>query len=322
MRRRDLLTGLAAALAVGCTPERPALRGHGGSAAPSPIVRTPGSRGIAALLPAQHSVDGAGVSLTRHTAGAPLPRIDPFVLLDEIHSTNPSDYEAGFPSHPHRGFETVSMMLDGCFRHRDSRGGGGLVVPGGAQWMTAGSGIVHSEMPEQDPVHGTELWGFQVWVNLPRAEKWVAPGYEEIVPARVPEVALDRGGSVRVVAGELLGARGPVAPRTTDPVLATLRLAAGDEVELRIPREHTALVLAAEGSPRLGTSGDAIPEGALALLEPTGDRVRLRADAPAQVVLLAGAPIREPVVQRGPFVMNDMSEIEQAFADYRAGRLG
>jgi redox-sensitive bicupin YhaK (pirin superfamily) len=242
-------------------------------------------------------------------------------LLDEIHSANPSEYERGFPSHPHRGFETVSFMLEGRFRHRDSRGGGGVVVPGGAQWMTAGSGIVHSEMPETDAA-STELWGFQLWVNLPRAEKWRAPGYEEIAPGRVAEVPLDRGGVLRVTAGELLGARGPVAPRTTQPILATLRMAAGDDVELRIPRDHSAFVLAAEGSPTIGPRGEAIPESALAQLTERGELVRIRSDHPAQLLVLAGAPIREPIAHGGPFVMNTQEEIEQAFADYRAGRLG
>jgi hypothetical protein len=159
-------------------------------------------------------------------------------------------------------------------------------------------------------------------VNLPRADKWTAPGYQELGAERMGEVALDRGGALRVIAGELLGARGPVAPRATEPVLATLRLGAGDDVELRLPREHSAFVLAAEGSPRIGPRSEAIPEGALAQLTSTGELLRIRADQPAQLLVLAGAPIREPIAHGGPFVMNTQEEIEQAFADYRAGRLG
>lgn len=313
--RRSLLHGAAATLAlgaVGCASETAHFRGSG------PRALT--SRGVERLIGAHRSVDGAGVSLTRHLQEAALETLDPFVLLDEIHSSNPADYERGFPSHPHRGFETVSIMLEGRFRHRDSHGGGGVVVPGGAQWMTAGSGIVHSEMPETAGA-SSELWGFQLWVNLPRADKWTAPGYQELGPERMGEVPLERGGLLRVIAGELLGARGPVAPRATEPVLATLRLAAGEDVELRLPREHAAFVLAAEGSPAIGPREESIPEGALAMLG-RGDLLRIRATGPAQVLVLAGAPIREPIAHGGPFVMNTQEEIEQAFADYRAGRLG
>lgn len=329
MKRRSLLTGAAGAIAlgtIGCAPESARLRAVPASGTGHAI----GSRGIAGLLDARHSIDGAGVSLTRHTATAALEALDPFVLLDEIHSSRPAEYERGFPSHPHRGFETVSIMLNGRFRHRDSHGGGGLVVPGGAQWMTAGAGIVHSEMPENDPAplgglpdgSAALVWGFQLWVNLPRAEKWQAAAYEEITPDRVPEVALDAGGAMRVIAGELLGARGPVATRTTQPVLATLRMAAGEDVELAIPRDHAAFVLAAEGSPRVGSREEIVPEGALAQLEARGERVRIRSERPSQLLFLAGAPIREPIAHGGPFVMTTQEEIEQAFADYRAGRLG
>ncbi len=320
MKRRSVLTGAAGALALGalgCAPESARLRAIPASGSGHAL----GSRGIAGLIDARHSVDGAGVSLTRHTATAALEALDPFVLLDEIHSSRPADYERGFPSHPHRGFETVSIMLNGRFRHRDSHGGGGLVVPGGAQWMTAGAGIVHSEMPENDP-GSTEVFGFQLWVNLPRAEKWQPAAYEEITPDRVPEVALDAGGAMRVIAGELLGARGPVATRTTQPVLATLRMAAGEDVELAIPRDHAAFLLAAEGSPRIGSREEIVPEGALAQLEARGERVRIRSERPSQLLFLAGAPIREPIAHGGPFVMTTQEEIEQAFADYRAGRLG
>lgn len=312
--RREFLVGATAATALACAPS-PAFRARGGPSLTS--------RGIADVLSGQASRDGAGVSLTRHFGHALLERLDPFVLLDEIHSSVPADYERGFPSHPHRGFETVSVMLDGRMRHRDSRGNSGLITGGGAQWMTAGSGIVHSEMPEQDPALGTELWGFQLWVNLPRVEKMRAPEYQDLGPERLAEVELDRGGRLRVIAGELLGARGPVAERPTEPVLATLAMNRGDEVELHIPRDHTALVLVAEGEAELGARRDRLGEGALAILDARGELVRISArERSAQLLFIAGAPIREPIVHVGPFVMSTQAEIEDAFADYRAGTLG
>jgi quercetin 2,3-dioxygenase len=312
--RRHFLSGATAALAIGCAPT-PAFRARGGPSL--------SSRGIVDVLPGQASRDGAGVSLTRHFGHARLTQLDPFVLLDEIHSSVPADYERGFPSHPHRGFETVSVMLDGRMRHRDSRGNDGLITGGGVQWMTAGSGIVHSEMPEQDPAIGTELWGFQLWVNLPRAEKMRAPEYQDLGPERLAEVELDRGGRLRVIAGELLGARGPVAARPTEPVLATLAMTRGEDIELRVPRDHTALVLVAEGEADVGPRRERLGEGSLAILEPRGELVRISTpERASQLLFVAGAPIREPIVHAGPFVMNTQAEIDEAFADYRAGRLG
>jgi redox-sensitive bicupin YhaK (pirin superfamily) len=313
LRRRELLVGAAAATALACAPS-PAFRARGGPSL--------ASRGVAEVLAGQASRDGAGVSLIRHTARALVERLDPFVLLDEIHSSVPSDYERGFPSHPHRGFETVSVMLDGRMRHRDSRGNSGLITGGGVQWMTAGSGIVHSEMPEQDPL-GTELWGFQLWVNLPRAEKMRTPEYQDLGPERLAEVELDRGGRLRVIAGELLGARGPVAERPTEPVLATLAMNRGDDVELRLPRDHNTLVLVADGEAEIGPRRDRLGEGSLAILDARGELLRITArERAAQLLVIAGAPIREPIVHVGPFVMSTQAEIEDAFADYRAGTLG
>ena len=312
--RREFLMGAAATTTLACAPG-PSLRGREGPSL--------GSRRVSEILSGQASHDGASVSLTRHFGQARLAQLDPFVLLDEIHSSVPADYQRGFPSHPHRGFETVSVMLDGRMRHRDSRGNSGLITGGGAQWMTAGSGIVHSEMPEQDPALGTELWGFQLWVNLPRAEKMRAPEYQDLGPERLAEVELDRGGRLRVIAGELLGARGPVAARPTEPVLATLTMNRGDDVELRVPRGHTAIVLAAEGTVTIGPRHEALAEGALAILEERGELIRITAaERSAHVLVMAGAPIREPIVHVGPFVMNTEAEIEDAFADYRAGTLG
>ena len=304
---------LVGASALGCSAER-AIR--------SRPVRTAISRSIERLVPGRPGVDGAGVSLLKHLGHAGLRNLDPFVMLDEIHSDDPSRYEAGFPSHPHRGFETVSILLEGAFRHRDSRGNSGLITGGGAQWMTAGSGIVHSEMPEP-PAGSTEVWGFQLWVLLPAAERMRAPEYQDIAPARIAEVELDRGGRARVIAGEALGVRGPVSARATQPLLVTLHLQPGDDVELSVGREHTAFAVVGEGAAAIGDRGDRLEAGGLAVLSGGGDRVRLRADdREAHVLVVAGQPLHEPFVQRGPFVMGTEREIEEAFADYRAGRLG
>jgi redox-sensitive bicupin YhaK (pirin superfamily) len=321
-RRQVVLGGLLglASVSVGCTPSGPRRARREGARAER--VRSPGAREVDRIVRGLPSRDGAGVSLTRLLGQPTLPHLDPFILLDEIHSSNPREYEAGFPTHPHRGFETVSIMLDGQMRHRDSRGNSGLITGGGSQWMTAGSGILHSEMPERSPGDSTELWGFQLWVNLPEAERWRAPEYQDLVPARLAEVGLDRGGRLRVISGEALGARGPVAPRATEPLLLTLALERGDEVELDVARGHAAMVVVAEGTAEIGERRDAVPESSL-VVTTDGERLRLGAsEGPAQLVVIAGRPLQEPFVHRGPFVMGTMGDIEQAYEDYRAGRLG
>jgi redox-sensitive bicupin YhaK (pirin superfamily) len=309
--RRKLVLGGAASLALACTPA-PSVRAR--RAAPA--------REVEQVVVGRRSVDGAGVSLLRLLGTPALPHLDPFVLLDELHSRDPREYEAGFPTHPHRGFETVTIMLEGRMRHRDSRGNAGLIEGGGGQWMTAGSGILHSEMPERPASASTELWGFQLWVNLPEAERWRTPEYQDLTPDRLAEVALDRGGRLRVLAGEALGARGPVAPRATEPLLATVALAAGEDLELTLPRAHAAMVVVAEGTAAIGGRRQRVAEDSL-VVTGEGSRLRLGApEGPAQLVVIAGRPLREPFVHRGPFVMGTMEDIEEAFADHRAGRLG
>jgi redox-sensitive bicupin YhaK (pirin superfamily) len=269
--------------------------------------------------------DGAGVKLTRIVGQPALRHLDPFVLLDQIHSSDPDAYVRGFPDHPHRGFETVTVMLDGRMRHRDSRGNRGLITGGGAQWMTAGRGIVHSEMPEQET---GVLHGFQLWVNLPARDKMCSQAYQDLKPAELAEATLSSGGSrVRVIAGSANGlagpVHGPVRERPTEPTLLTLALADATPFELEVPSGHNVFAFVYEGRVVVGPEGAATPveEGALAVLGP-GNRVRVRADETASGVLLAaGRPLGEPIVQRGPFVMNTEQEIAQAFADYRAGVL-
>jgi redox-sensitive bicupin YhaK (pirin superfamily) len=278
-------------------------------------------RRVEATLAGMPTSDGAGVRLTRIIGQPALRNLDPFILLDRFHSDDPDAYIAGFPDHPHRGFETVTVMLAGRMRHRDSRGNAGLITGGGAQWMTAGRGIVHSEMPEQE--RGL-MSGFQLWVNLPAREKLCPQVYQDLGPARITEERLGQSGSrVRVIAGNVDGAHGPVRDRPTNPLLFTASLEDDRPFELGLPAAHTAFVFVASGEVLIGAEnqGTAVAERSIALLG-EGDRLRLRAtNRRSEVLIAAGRPLREPIVQRGPFVMNTEAEIQQAFADYRAGIL-
>lgn len=286
------------------------------------------------------TADGAGVKLVR-LIGSPTQRpVDPFLMLDAFGTDQPQDYIGGFPPHPHRGFETVTYMLAGRMRHRDNHGGEGLLVPGSVQWMTAGRGIVHSEMPEQ--IEG-EMRGFQLWVNLPARDKMQAPRYQDIPPERLPVVELDAGGAVlasrsgdvapmlthpdavaavKIIAGHFAGAEGPVQAAATRPLFLDIRLAAGTRLSVPVPASHNAFVHVIEGAVVLpGASASMpLPRGALGVLG-EGAHVELRsADAPTRCILIAGQPIGEPVAWHGPFVMNTAAEIREAIADYQAGR--
>ncbi|MBK7400979.1 MAG: pirin family protein [Myxococcales bacterium] len=285
-----------------------------GMATPAAVSVTP--RRVLTTLAGMATSDGAGVKLTRVIGQPALKNLDPFILLDRLFSDDPSGYVAGFPDHPHRGFETVSIMLDGKIRHKDSRGNQGLITGGGAQWMTAGRGIVHSEMPEQDK---GLLSGFQLWVNLPANEKMCPQFYQDLGPEKLAHAALGSGGAVRVISGTINGLAGPVRMRPTDPMLATLALADDKPFEIEVPEGHTAFAFVHAGSVAIGDT--VVPDNTLAILSP-GNRVRFSArTAPAGVLFAAGRPLREPIVQRGPFVMNTEAEIQKAFADYRAGIL-
>jgi redox-sensitive bicupin YhaK (pirin superfamily) len=300
--RRQLLLG-AAALGAGCA---------------APLVRASEARRVTRLQPGMPAVDGAGVHLQRILGQPALRHLDPFVLLDRIHSSNPSDYEAGFPDHPHRGFETVTVMLDGHMLHRDSRGNHGDIGGGGAQWMTAGRGIVHSEMPRQ--AVGL-LSGFQLWINLPAREKLRAPEYQDLQAEALAHGALSATGSrLTVIAGEIDGLRGPVHARPTEPLLATALFEDDRPLQVSLARGHAAFVYCFEGAVAIGEA--TVAAGTLALLSP-GDRLTLRAPAQRSGVLIAaGRPLGEPIVQSGPFVMNTDEEIRRAWADYRNGTLG
>ena len=260
--------------------------------------------------------DGAGVKLTRVIGQRALEMLDPFLMLDEFGSEAATDYVAGFPSHPHRGFETVTYMLDGRMRHRDNAGNEGLLESGSVQWMTAGRGIVHSEMPEQD--HGL-MRGFQLWVNLPAKDKMSAPRYQDIAPSMIPSVEPATGVRVRVVAGELLGAQGPVSGVATEPVYLDIALEPGAQVQVPIPATHNAFAYVFEGE-GVQIGNEALERSELGVLSP-GDSVSLMAgDKPARVLVVAGKPLNEPVAKYGPFVMNTPEQIVQAMQDYQAGR--
>jgi len=278
-------------------------------------------RRIERFVTGQPTQDGAGVKLTRVIDGSERIDMDPFLLLDEFRSDQAGDYIAGFPNHPHRGFETVTYMLAGRMRHRDSAGNSGLLVPGSVQWMTAGRGLVHSEMPEQED---GLMWGFQLWVNLPARDKMTAPRYQDIPATRIPELVLGAGANARVLAGRLRDTIGPVETGATAATYVDIHLAAGVacEEELGAPQD-TAFVYVYDGQLEVGAIGaaTALPRGSLGVLG-AGDSVRLAAGhAAAKCIVVAGRPLREPVARYGPFVMNTRAEIEQAFADYQAGRL-
>ena len=282
-------------------------------------LRARRQRSIRQVVPAFPTQDGAGVRLLRSLGSRSLPELDPFLMLDEIRSEDPRDWIAGFPAHPHRGFETVTYMLEGAMEHTDSAGNRGLLEAGSVQWMTAGRGIVHSEMPLR---RDGRLWGFQLWINLPAAHKMMEPRYQDIPASLVPETSLPGGGRARVLAGQAFGAQGPVAGIVTQPLFLDITLPPGTEVVLPVPREHSAFAYVVEGYGFFGTDTMRVPRSTLVSLH-QGDRVRVGSagEEDLRFLLLAAQPIREPVVRYGPFVMNTAEEIEQAVSDYRAGTL-
>jgi redox-sensitive bicupin YhaK (pirin superfamily) len=312
-QRRDVLRALAAGVPAGalaaCRIDDPR-RLHPGAAGP------PHPREVTNLVDAQPTVEGAGVRLRRSLGSRALPLLDPFLMLDEIHSDRPDDYLPGFPSHPHRGFETVTYVLEGAMEHRDSLGNHGHLGPGSAQWMTAGHGIVHSEMPQQD--RGL-MWGFQLWVNLPAANKMIRPRYQDIAPSRIVETTVGDA-SVRLVAGTIGKERGPVEGIVTAPEMLDVDLPARGSLRHPLPPTHTAFVYVIRGTAQIGGARTAVGEGQLAVLGP-GDDLALRSERGARMLCLAGRPIGEPVARYGPFVMNSDEELRQAVDDYRAGRL-
>jgi redox-sensitive bicupin YhaK (pirin superfamily) len=273
-------------------------------------------RRVVAVIRGIPTSDGAGVKLTRVIGQRALPDLDPFLMLDEFGSEKGADYIGGFPDHPHRGFETVTYMLDGRMRHGDNKGHSGLLVSGSVQWMTAGRGLVHSEMPEQED---GLMRGFQLWINLPAKDKMCEPRYQEYAPEKIPVAKPSAGVSVKVIAGEVAGVKGPIGGVATDPTYLDIALEKGASFSHRLPKEYNAFAYVFEGSAMIGIKE--MEKSQLAVLS-QGEVFTVTADAePARLILVAGKPLREPVVKYGPFVMNTPEEIHQAIADYQAGRL-
>ena len=310
-RRRLLASGLA-------LPALAALHACRSESAPrEPAVAPRRPREVGTRIDAQPTIEGAGVHLSRSLGSSALPLLDPFLMLDEFHSDRPEDYVKGFPSHPHRGFETVTYMIEGAMEHRDSLGNHGRLGPGSTQWMTAGRGIIHSEMPQQE--RGL-MWGFQLWVNLPSSRKMTAPRYQDLAPERIVELATADGATVRLVAGESNGQRGPVEGIVTAPQMLDVSLPSGVRFEQPVPTTHNAFAYVFEGALLVGDRRVRVERGQLAVLS-GGDFVRVVGDPTARFLLLSGQPIGEPVKRYGPFVMNTEQELQQAVDDYRTGRL-
>ncbi|MGQ5523753.1 pirin family protein [Chitinimonas sp. PSY-7] len=281
--------------------------------------RTP--REIERLVNGMLTSDGAGVKLLRVLTQDLQQRLDPFLMLDYFHSDKPDDYLAGFPDHPHRGFETVTYMLAGRMRHRDSAGNEGLLGPGGVQWMTTGRGLVHSELPEQE--EGL-MQGFQLWVNLPGKNKMVAPSYRDIPATGIPSITTDTGVTVRVIAGEVDGVKGAVQKPDTEPLYLDVHLPAGTVFEQALPHDFNSFVYVYEGVALVGQNMQVVNTKQMGILEnrPDADRVRISAGSSAvRLLLIAGKPLRESIAQWGPFVMNTREEVMRAVEDFHAGRI-
>ena len=282
------------------------------------------SRVVQRVVKGMPTSDGAGVKLRRVIGQPQLPDLDPFLMLDEFGTDRAEDYIAGFPDHPHRGFETVTYMLDGRMRHRDNHGNEGVLVPGSVQWMTAGRGLVHSEMPEQQE---GRMRGFQLWLNLPAREKMTAPKYQEFGPERIPVATPARGVSVKVIAGQVDGISGPISQPATDPTYLDVALEPGAKFTQALPADYAAFLYVFEGGLQVGAAPESsvlrthelgvLGEGGEIHLEGltagTGSKV-------TRAILVAGRPLREPVAKYGPFVMNTRAELQQAFEDFQRGR--
>ena len=276
------------------------------------------SRNIERQVAGKPTSDGAGVKLTRVLTQPLQRRLDPFLMLDAFGSDNPDDYIAGFPDHPHRGFETVTYMISGRMQHRDSAGHEGLLENGGVQWMTAGRGVIHSEIPQQE---AGVMEGFQLWLNLPASDKMGEPWYRDFAAADLPRFVTDGGVAVTVIAGESHGVSGAVTREATAPLYLDLHLPAGTRFEQPLPAGHNAFVYVYRGEVRI--AGETLPTQRMGILtnEAEADGVVIEADGDARALLIAGRPLNESIAQYGPFVMNTDQEIYQALNDFRDGRL-
>jgi redox-sensitive bicupin YhaK (pirin superfamily) len=274
-------------------------------------------RSVERLIAGQPTSDGAGVALTRVLTQPLQRRLDPFLMLDAFGTDNPQDYIGGFPDHPHRGFETVTYMIAGRMRHRDSAGHEGLLQNGGVQWMTAGRGVIHSELPEQED---GRMEGFQLWLNLAAKDKLRAPWYRDIQSADIPEFTTADGVKVRAIAGRSHGVEAAMQRDVTEPLYLDLELPAGASFTQSLPSSHNAFVYVYRGGIGIGDVDVPLQRMAILRNEPDSDGVVLRARAASRVLLIAGKPLGEPIAQHGPFVMNTNEEIFQAVRDYQSGK--
>jgi redox-sensitive bicupin YhaK (pirin superfamily) len=282
----------------------------------APVLRP---RGVERLVVGQPTMDGAGVKLTRVLTQSLQRRLDPFLLLDNFDSDRADDYVAGFPEHPHRGFETVTYMINGRMRHRDSAGHEGRVGPGGVQWMTAGRGLIHSEIPEQQ---AGLMEGFQLWLNLPASDKLRAPWYRDIQATELPGFTTEAGAEVVLIAGESHGLQGAVTRPVTEPLILDLHLSPGGHFAQALAADRNAFVYVYRGE--LKIAGNGVPLKQMAILDNPADSDGVLVEsgkAETRALLIAGRPLNEPIVQHGPFVMNTRQEIYQAVLDFQAGRL-
>jgi len=279
-------------------------------------------RQLQQLIPGMGTSDGAGVRIKRTLGQSQQARFDPFLMLDEFNSESADDYIGGFPSHPHRGFETVTYMLDGHMLHEDHMGNRGDLKSGDVQWMTAGRGVIHSEMPQQDQ---GRMRGFQMWLNLPAAEKMKPAAYRDIPAKDIPVKTLSNGGTIKVIAGSVSAdgetVDGPIQGLSTEPRYWDLELPAGERFEQAIPKGLNAFVYVFEGAMSIGEPARSLSEGNAGLLSDGEQLSMTGGEQGGRALIMAGRPLREPIAQYGPFVMNTPEEIEDAINDYRAGRL-
>jgi len=277
------------------------------------------SRTLEQVVTGIETSDGAGVKLTRVLTQNLQRRLDPFLMLDNFRSNDPDEYIAGFPDHPHRGFETVTYLIAGRMRHRDNAGHEGLLQNGGVQWMTAGRGIIHSEMPEQE--NGV-MEGFQLWLNLPASQKMTPAWYRDISRAEIPEYETEQSVSVRVISGSSNGVTGAMIREVTEPLYIDIEMPAGSIFSTMIPAQHNAFIYVYRGEVTI--EGSTLQESRMGILAnaPLSDGLILSASKPARAILISGKPLGEPIVQHGPFVMNTKEEIYQAVRDFQEGRMG
>lgn len=293
-------------------------------------------RRIAKVFKSRPTIEGAGVHLKRAFGYSQVPQFDPFLMLDDFHTSNPDEYLAGFPWHPHRGIETITYVLEGLVEHGDSMGNAGVIGAGDLQWMTAGSGIIHQEMPKESPT-GT-MWGFQFWANLPASQKMMSPRYREIKATDIPEVALENGVKVKVVAGEVAGVRGPVRDIVIEPAMLDITVPPGTVFSHTSPIDHTLFAYVLEGASYFDDCRDAyayevVGHGwtdverrcicereTVVLFERSGDTVQVTTtEQPVRFLLVSGKPLNEPVAWYGPIVMNTQEELRVAFEEYNNG---